>query len=146
MSRKSIFIAIARYSCKRYKLLILVSLILSILSGITFKNLSIDSDVLNLIPENNEFTRTFKETYEEFGSFYQLILAVTIPENRSWAEYVDFIEELSRRLIEKPTINTAEYKIPELFSFFRSMFEKGILFLNPEADQLWNHDFFVGNE
>ena len=130
--RKSLLAAIARFSSRRFKLLIIISLVLSASSAFTLKNLSIDSDVLNLLPENNEFTRTFKETYEDFGSFDQVILAVTIPENQSWSDYKDFIEYLSQGLVEKPTINSVEYKIPELFSLFKSMFQKGLLFLNPQ--------------
>ena len=136
-SLDSIFSKIARFSSRNYRILLLISVILSISSALTIKNLSFDSDVLNLLPEGNEFTKTFRETYEEFGSFDQVILMVTVPENKGWNLYTSFVENLSLTLLQKNTISGVEYKIPDLSTFFKSMFRKGLLFLSPREFELF---------
>ena len=137
MSIKSFFAFVAKFSTGKSRTIIIASFICSVLCASTLGNLSIDSDVLNLLPDNNEFTKAFRETYEDFGSFDQVILAVTIPQKENWRNYTSFIEDLAYNLSNKPTIKSVEYRIPDLFSFFNTIMEKSLLFLTPREFELF---------
>jgi uncharacterized protein len=121
---------LAAFSCRNYKWIIIISLILSILCAINLRKLTLDTDVLNLMPMSSEYTRTFKEIYKDFGSLDQILVTVFVPANRNWTDYADFVKNLSELLQKKSTIKGVDYKIPDIYSFFKAMLNKGVLFLN----------------
>jgi predicted RND superfamily exporter protein len=66
--KQGILLGLERFSRQNYKLVFLVTLVLVVLGAWLGSKLTIESDILELIPEGNPQVDGFKRAVEDFGS------------------------------------------------------------------------------
>ena len=129
--KQGLFLRIEEFSRTHYRLVFLVAVVLVLVSLYLGSRLSLDGDVLNLVPRNNRVISTFREALADFGSLDYLLLLVEARPQQTVEELQDYADILAARLATTPSIQYVEHKIDTsgpFFSFFRT---NQILFLPP---------------
>jgi len=129
--KQGLFLRIEELARRRYRLVFLVTIALCLLSLLLGRNLTLDGDVLNLVPRDNRVINTFREALKDFGSLDYLLLLVEGRRGQTVEELQEFADLLAARLQAVPDIQYVEHKIDTsgpFFSFFRT---NQILFLPP---------------
>ena len=129
--KQGLFLRIEDLARRRYRLVFLVTAALCLLSLLLGRHLTLDGDVLNLVPRENRVINTFREALEDFGSLDYLLLLVEARKGQTVDELQEFADLLAARLQAVPDIQYVEHKIDTsgpFFSFFRT---NQILFLPP---------------
>lgn len=129
--KQGLFLRIEELARRRYRLVFLVTIALCLLSLFLGRQLTLDGDVLNLVPRGNRVINTFREALEDFGSLDYLLLLVEARKGQTVDELQEFADLLATRLQAVPDIQYVEHKIDTsgpFFSFFRT---NQILFLPP---------------
>jgi predicted RND superfamily exporter protein len=94
--------------------------------------LSVDSDVLSLLPRDAPVIQTFRHALEEFGGVDTLMVLVEIPEETAVDPYESFVEELAIDLEELPQLEYVDYKIANLEELVETHFPQAFLFLDQD--------------
>ena len=63
-----LFLRIESLARRRDRLVFLVTIAICLFSLLLGRNLTLDGDVLNLVPKNNRVISTFREALKDFGS------------------------------------------------------------------------------
>lgn len=129
--KQGLFLRIEDLARRRYRLVFLVTVALCLLSLFLGRHLTLDGDVLNLVPRENRVINTFREALKDFGSLDYLLLLVEARKGQTVDELQEFADLLAARLQAVPDIQYVEHKIDTsgpFFSFFRT---NQILFLPP---------------
>jgi predicted RND superfamily exporter protein len=129
--KQGLFLRIEEFARLNYRLVFGVTVVLVLASAYLGTHLSLDGDVMNLVPRDNRVINTFREALRDFGSLdYLLVLAEARP-GQTVEEMQDYADALAARLQSVPSIQYVEHKIDTrgpFFSFFRT---NQILFLPP---------------
>jgi len=129
--KQGLFLRIGEFSRRRYRVVFLITLLVSLVSVWLGGQLRLDGDVLNLVPRNNRVINTFREALQDFGSLDYFLLLVESRKGQSVEELQDFADHVAEELQRVPSIQYVEHKIDTsgpFFSFFRT---NQILFLPP---------------
>jgi predicted RND superfamily exporter protein len=143
--RKGLFLRIEDLSRRHYRTVFVVTLLLTIVSGVLGQRLRLDGDVLNLVPKNNRQVNTFKEALQDFGSLDYLLVMVEAPPSAATApgqdesdaeaqaveEVQSFADFLAPRLQKLPSVRYVEYKLDTSGPFFDFLRRNQMLFLPP---------------
>jgi len=130
--KQGLFLRIEEFSRRRYRLVFLVTLLLCVGSSLLGRRLSLDADVMNLVPRHNPVIRTFREALTDFGSIDYLLLLVEARDGQGAEDLQEFADILASKVSALPSVRYVEYKIDTsgpFFSFFRT---HQILFLPPD--------------
>src|SRR2546422_406940 len=115
----------------------LATLLITLASAWLGGRLTLDGDVLNLVPRNNRVINTFREALQDFGSLDYFLLLLEARRGQTVDELQDFADHVAEELQHVPSIQYVEHKIDisgPFFSFFRT---NQILFLPPsKLDEL----------
>src|SRR5207249_4257195 len=135
--KQGLFLRIGEFSRRRYRFVFLVALLVTVVSVWLGGRLTLDGDVLNLVPRNNRVINTFREALQDFGSLDYFLLLAEARRGQSVEELQDFADHVAEELQHVPSIQYVEHKIDisgPFFSFFRT---NQILFLPPsKLDEL----------
>jgi predicted RND superfamily exporter protein len=129
--KQGLFLRIEELARRRYRLVFLVTILLCVFSLFLGRHLTLDGDVLNLVPKNNRVISTFREALKDFGSLDYLLLLAESRKGQTVDELQEFADLLAARLQAIPDIEYVEHRIDTtgpFFSFFRT---NQILFLPP---------------
>ena len=91
---------IAKFSCRRYRCLILGTLILGVLSSFLVTRLQLQSDVLNLLPSNAPTTAAFVKFLRDFGTADSLFIVLERKSGGEVESFGPFAEVLAESLIK----------------------------------------------
>jgi len=125
------FLRIGEFARQRYRLVFLVTTFLVLLSLYLGSRLTLDGDILNLVPKHNRAINTFKEAIQDFGGLDYLLFLVEGKEGQTPDDLQEFADLLAARVQAIPSIRYVEYKVDTsgpFFSFFR---RNQVLFLPP---------------
>jgi len=135
--KQGLFLRIGEFSRRRYRVVFLATLLVTLVSVWLGGRLTLDGDVLNLVPRNNRVINTFREALQDFGSLDYFLLLIEARKGQSVEELQDFADRVAEELQHAPSIQYVEHKIDTsgpFFSFFRT---NQILFLPPsKLDEL----------
>ena len=129
--KQGLFLRIESLARRRYRLVFLVTIALCLASLFLGRHLTLDGDVLNLVPKNNRVISTFREALADFGSLDYLLLLAEARKGQTVDELQEYVDLLAARLQKVPEIEYVEHRIDTtgpFFSFFRT---NQILFLPP---------------
>ena len=129
--KQGLFLRIESLARRRYRLVFLVTIALCLFSLLLGRHLTLDGDVLNLVPKNNRVISTFREALKDFGSLDYLLLLAEARKGQTVDELQEYVDLLAARLQKIPDIEYVEHRIDTtgpFFSFFRT---NQILFLPP---------------
>src|SRR5207247_8144239 len=121
--KQGLFLRIEEFSRTHYRLVFLVAVVLVLVSLYLGSRLSLDGDVLNLVPRNNRVISTFREALADFGSLDYFLLLAEARRGQSVEELQDFADHVAEELQHVPSIQYVEHKIDisgPFFSFFRT--------------------------
>ncbi len=121
---------VALFSRRRYRLVFAVALVLTLVCFGLFSRLRFDTEVLNLLPQDDPVVSSFRETLEEFGSLDFLLMVVRIPEGQVVDPYFSYVDELGSRLETMDEIEYVDYRIGEIESLIEDFFPQAFMFLD----------------
>ncbi|HEX2251953.1 MAG TPA: efflux RND transporter permease subunit [Thermoanaerobaculia bacterium] len=127
---------VALFARQRHRLVFLAFAALTLVAVGLLTRLQLDTDLLNLLPQQDPIVETFRETMERFGSIDYLLVVVRIPEGEVLAPYESFADRLGERLQELPQISAVEYRLGETEELLEELYPKAVLFLDAEGRQL----------
>ncbi len=129
--KKGLFLRIEEFSRRRYRLVFLVTTLLVLVSMFLGSRLTLDGDILNLVPKNNRVINTFKEAIKDFGGLDYLLVLVEAREGQGSEDLEEYADLLAARLQKVPTIRYVEHKVDTSGPFFAFFRKNQILFLPP---------------
>jgi predicted RND superfamily exporter protein len=129
--KQGLFLRIEEYSRVHYRRVFLVTLLLVLGSIYLGSKLTLDGDVLSLLPKNNRPINTFRQALRDFGGLDYLLVLVEAREGQSVEDLQEFADLLSARLQKIPDIRYVEHRIDTSGPFFEFFRRNEILFLPP---------------
>ena len=126
---------LAFFARRRYRWIFAAFGVLLLLSVFLVSRLSLDTDLLNLLPSNDETVDTFRSTMKTFGSIDYMLVVVRVPEGAVLAPYETFADRLAERLDALPQIGGVEYHLGETADLLDEFFPKAALFLDEDGRQ-----------
>ncbi len=130
--KQGLFLRIEEFSRNHFWWVFLITLLLVLGSIYLGSKLSLDGDVLSLLPKDNRPINTFKQALRDFGGLDYLLVVVEARKGQSAEDLQEFADLLSAQLQKIPAIRYVEHRIDTsgpLFGFFR---RNEILFLPPK--------------
>jgi uncharacterized protein len=127
---KRLLEALADFSRRRYRLVLAVTALVLLLSGIAISRLRLDADVLNLVPKNDPVINAYLETLREFGTFDYLMVLVEIPQDVAVDPYTEFADRLAERLVTLPEIESVDHRIEAPEKLLEQLLPQSLLFLD----------------
>ncbi|MDR1642009.1 MAG: hypothetical protein LBT59_20150, partial [Clostridiales bacterium] len=106
---KSLVSNYIRFAVKRHKLVVLLAIALLAASLALASDLSVDSSMQGILPENNEIITAMTIMDEEFGSQDDIIVAVKSGGSRETV--ISFLDALAQGISEKGLAKSLIYKI-----------------------------------
>ena len=119
----------ALFSHRHHRTVIGLFLALALGSGILATGLTLDADVLALLPREDPAIAAFADTLERFGSTEELLVVLRLPEDAVLPPYLSFAGELAARLGELDSITAVEARVGSPEELVRRMFPRAVLFL-----------------
>lgn len=124
---------VAAFARRRYRAVFVVAAVLVVLSVLSATTLSFDTEVLNLLPDDDPVVTTFRSTIEDFGSLDYLLVLVRLPEGQPLDPYLSFVDELGSSLEELEEIDYVEYDLGELLELFELFSAHAFVYLDEEG-------------
>ncbi len=129
--------ALARFCLRRSKQIIFVSLLVAVAAVIAASRLAFDTDLLNLIPQNNRQVNEFRKVLRDMGTIDYHIVIFDLPAGRDVHDYESLIEGVARGYANNPKIEDVTYRIPNPLDFVDVILPRALLFLTPaELDEV----------
>jgi hypothetical protein len=129
--KQGLFLRIEELARRHYRFVFLVTLLMVALSIYLGSHLSLDGDILNLVPRENRAVNTFRDALKDFGSLDYLLLLVEARPGQSAEDLEDFADRLAERLQKVGSIQYVEHKIETSGPFFDFFRRNQVLFLPP---------------
>jgi len=125
--------SLASFARHRYRWIFAGFAVLLVLSVVLLTRLTLDTNMLNLLPRGDERVDTFRQTMERFGTIDYLLVVVRVPEEEVLAPYESFADRLAGRLEGLPQVGEVEYRLGETEELLDEFFPKAALFLDEEG-------------
>ena len=129
--KHGLFLRIEEFARVHYRRVFLVTLLLVLGSIYLGSKLSLDGDVLSLLPRENRRINTFRQALRDFGGLDYLLVVVEARKGQSVEDLQEFADLLSVRLQKIPSIRYVEHRIDTSGPFFDFFRRNEILFLPP---------------
>jgi predicted RND superfamily exporter protein len=129
--KHGLFLRIEEFARIHYRRVFLVTLLLVAGSLYLGSKLSLDGDVLNLLPRENRRINTFRQALRDYGGLDYLLAVVEAREGQSAEDLQEFADLFSARLQKIPSIRYVEHRIDTSGPFFEFFRRNEILFLPP---------------
>ena len=129
----SLLYRVASMARRRYRAVFVGFAVAVVVSGALLTRLSLDTDLLALLPQDDPVVDTFRETMSRFGTIDYLLVVVRVPEGAVLAPYETFADEVAAGLEELPEIASVEYRLGEREELLEEFYPKAALFLDAEG-------------
>ena len=130
--KRGLFLRIEEFARTHYLRVFLVTLLLVLGSLYLGSKLSLDGDVLSLLPRENRRINTFRQALRDYGGLDYLLVVVEARNGQTIEDLQEFADLLSARLQKVPSIRYVEHRIDTSGPFFDFFRRNEILFLPPE--------------
>lgn len=135
MRRPTLLRWLAQLANNHYRWIFVAFGVAALLALISASRIRFDTDVLNLLPQDDPVLSTFRETLEEFGSFENLLIGVRIPEDAPVDAYKNYAERLAQELQQVEALTGVEYRIEQPQELVRQFLPGAVLFLDEAGRQ-----------
>lgn len=130
-------LALVRFGARRPAQVLLVAALAWAVAIVLAFQVSVDTDILSLVPRNNPVVHDFKTTIERFGTVDTLLVVVHLHGERELTPALDFADRLARSLRSSELISWVEYRVDDIVPAAVPLLDRATLFLDPEeVDQL----------
>ncbi|CAM2065341.1 MMPL family transporter [Sulfidibacter corallicola] len=123
---------LVRFAGHHPKTIVFGAILLLTLAAFVARTVRIESDILALIPENNEAVQQFRTTMDRFGSIDILLIALALDPDRDLEADTTYADILAEHLRESELINWVEYSLHDFTDAADDLLDKTALFLPPE--------------
>ncbi len=135
--RREVLGSWAQFSYRHYRLVLLLIFLSFVASLLIASRLQIKTDIFDLLPQDNEKVKTFRQVLGDYGSMDYLMIAIESRNGGPADEFEDFADLFAKELRSSPLIDYVEYKIWEETENTRPLVDNGLLYLSkPEIDAL----------
>ncbi|MCB1056269.1 MAG: MMPL family transporter, partial [Acidobacteria bacterium] len=124
---------IALFARDHYRAVFVGFALAAVLSLVSASRIRFDTDVLNLLPQDDPVLQTFRRTLEEFGSFDNLLIGVRIPEGATADPYQEYVEDLAGELGQLESIAQIDYRIDQPRELLHQFLPRAMLFLDADG-------------
>ncbi len=121
---------LAFFARRRYRPIFAAFAVAMAVSGALLGRLSLDTDLLNLLPQKDPVVTTFRQTMQRFGTIDYLLVVVRVPEGAVLAPYETFADQLAGRIEALDEVGSVEYKLGETEELLHELYPKAALFLD----------------
>ena len=112
--------------------MLVAGLIVVMVSGLIAARMTLDPDVLNLIPRNNREVNEFRDLLKETGTLDFHIVVITFPKGAEPSTYFPLIDGIAERLKKSERIRSVTWRLPEVESLIDLALPYSMLILSPE--------------
>jgi predicted RND superfamily exporter protein len=92
----------------------------------------VETDILSLVPRNNQIVQEFKTTVERFGSVDTLLVVIRIPDDAELASVVAYADRFAESLRSWELIQWVEYRLESSVDAALPLLDRATLFLEPD--------------
>ncbi len=122
--------SLARLARRRYRAIFALFAVLLALAGAAISRLSLDTDILNLLPRHDPAIRSYLEMLRDFGSNTYLMVVVELPAGAVPEPYEGLADEVAAQLARLPEIKTVQHRLGNPEELLATFFPKSALFLD----------------
>jgi predicted RND superfamily exporter protein len=127
----------ARVSHRHHRAVLGLFLVLAVGCGLVATRLTLDANVLALLPREDPAIAAFADTLDRFGSTEELMVVLRLPEEAVLPPYLTFAGELASRLRKLGSIHAVEARVGSPEEVVERMLPHAVLFLDgPELKRL----------
>jgi len=131
--RHRFLLRLEKFSRGRYLLVFAVALAVSATGAFLGSRLTVDSDILALIPAGNKQVDDFKDAVADFGSISYLVLLLEAGEQAGPDELEDFADALAERLVAlDELVEMVEHRLDPGADFLDLFYDNALLYLHPD--------------
>ena len=123
----------ASFARRRHRAVFVVAAVLAVLCVSSATTLRFDTEILNLLPEDDPVVTTFRSTIEDFGSLDYLLVLVRLPEDQPLDPYLSFVDELGSSMEALEEIDYVEYDVGELLELIEFFSANLFVYLDEEG-------------
>jgi len=130
--RQGLFLSIEEFSRRHPGTIFLLTTLTIIVATILGSQITLDTDILALVPRGDRAVDAFKTSLQEFGGADYVAVLIEAPAGHTADEYQDFVDMFAEKVSDLDGILQVEYRIggsSELLALFRKY---ALLFLPPE--------------
>ncbi|HWN41331.1 MAG TPA: hypothetical protein VNW71_03885 [Thermoanaerobaculia bacterium] len=121
---------LALFARRRYRAVFIAFGVLLALSLVLILQLSFNTDMLSLLPQEDPAVRTYVETLQDFGSSTYMLVAIRIPQDAVVDPYETLADRLAERLGTLPDLKTVQHKVGDPQELLETFYPKALLFLD----------------
>lgn len=114
------------------KSVIALSLATWLVAGILASRLDVETDILSLVPQNNQAVEAFKSTIERFGTVDTLLVVVRLGPEDQLEQDLAFADHLAANLQSWEMIEWVEYRVDNSIEIIEPLLDRALLFMEPE--------------
>ncbi len=132
--RKNILSCLARFSYQHYRLIILISVLLTFISAFFALKLDLTTEIIDLLPKDSPVVQSFNNAMERYGSMDYLIVVIEDKDGKEVENREDFVDDLAQELNSLNTVKYVDYKIDDkIRTFYRKTFyDYALLYLGKD--------------
>ncbi|MCK5365627.1 MAG: MMPL family transporter, partial [Gammaproteobacteria bacterium] len=131
--RHRFLLRLERFSRSRYGIVFAVALLLALGGAWLGSRLSVDSDILAMIPAGNPQVDGFKEAVSDFGSISYLVVLLEGQGETGPDELEDFADMLAEGLVELDgLVELVEHRLDPGADFLDLFYDNALLYLHPD--------------
>lgn len=132
--KQRLLLRVERFSREHYRSVFLITLLLVVAAVVVGSNVRLESDILKLLPKNNEKVAAFREALEDFGAIdYLLVIVESRNGEASTEDLEDFADEFAWRLREIPEdIEQVEYRVELDEDLLELLYDNALLLVPPD--------------
>lgn len=121
------------YARRRYRRVFFLFGLLMVVALFGASRIRFDTEVLNLLPEDDPVVEAFREALAEFGSLDYLLVAMRIPEDVVVDPYLELADELAPKLEALEEVEYVDHRIGDMESLIEEFFPQAFLFLDADG-------------
>jgi predicted RND superfamily exporter protein len=122
--------SLARLARRRYRAIFALFAVLVALSGAAISRLSLDTDILNLLPRHDPAVRSYIEMLQDFGSNTYLMVVVKLPAGAVPEPYEALADDVAEQLARLPEIRNVQHRLGNPEELLATFFPKSALYLD----------------
>ena len=106
--KQGLFLRIERFATRNYRTVFLITLLAVALSILLGSRLTLNGDVLALLPKNNTTINSFRDALKDFGGLDYLLVVIEAKQGQGAEDLQEFADLLATRLQKIPEIRFVE--------------------------------------
>lgn len=130
--KQGLFLRIEKYARTHYRQVFLVTLLLVAISIFLGSKLTLDGDVLALLPKDNRPINTFRNALNDFGGLDYLLVVLETKQGQTADDLQEYADLIAVRLQKIRDIRYVEHRLDTSGPFFDFFRKNELLFLPPK--------------